>query len=418
MDAPLSPALAPVAAHERVVSLDVLRGFALFGILIVNILDYSPEALSGIDRAVRDTITVMAEGSFFPLFSLLFGVGFAVFLGRAEVTGRSPLPFYLRRVIGLFAIAVLQFLLLEDRNILLRYAYLALPLMLFWKATPRVCVIAAVLFLALAAGRGAMNVAVTRWQMGDPQRAELIQQARQAAQAEQKRRSAAYTTVAASRSFPQFVEFRAKGLANALQFSANFRRNQSLFVILAMFTLGAALWRGGVLTRARDHRHLLWVMLIAGAIVGVSGNIYMATRSQASGGVWPNMWPLAATTYVGNVALALGYVAAILLLCLSRSVAWRYISSPLATIGRMGLTNYLWQSVAMSALFLPYGANLEAAIPVWSLALIAVAIFIAGWPMSSWWLARFRFGPAEWLWRCITYARWQPLRDTPIPHRG
>jgi len=96
----------------------------------------------------------------------------------------------------------------------------------------------------------------------------------------------------------------------------------------------------------------------------------------------------------------------------------RYISSPLATIGRMGLTNYLWQSVAMSALFLPYGANLEAAIPVWGLTLVAVGIFIAGWTMSSWWLARFRFGPAEWLWRCITYAQVQPLRINALRNAG
>jgi uncharacterized protein len=412
MDAPLPSALSPVAPHERLASLDVLRGFALFGILIVNITDYSPPAVSRIDRAVRQTITVMAEGSFFPLFSLLFGVGFAVFLGRANAMGRNPLPFYLRRVIGLFVIAVLQVVFLEDRNILMRYACLAIPLMLFWKATPRVCVIAAGLFLALAAARGAAHVAATQWEMRDPQRASSLKAAQAAAQAERKERSAAYEQVAAARSFAQFAYYRAAWeLPALLEFSADFRRNQSLFVILAMFTLGVGLWRGGVFIDAAAHHELLRFMLILGGIVGIAGNLYMTTRPEMAANRWVSVWWLAAITYAGNVALALAYVAAIMLFCLSASAAWRSISSPLATIGRMGLTNYLWQSVAMSALFLPYGANLEGKLPVWGVTLMAVAIFIACWPMSSWWMARFRFGPAEWLWRCITYGKLQPMRD-------
>jgi uncharacterized protein len=415
MAAPLPSALLPIAPQERLVSLDVLRGFALFGILIVNIMEFSPDAVSPIDRAVRQTITVMAEGTFFPLFSLLFGVGFAVFLGRAADAGRNPLPFYLRRVIGLFVIAVLQFVFLEDRNILLRYAYLAIPLMLFWRATPRVCLIATALFLALAAGRGAAHVAATRWETTDPQRAEPIKAAQTAAQIEQKQRLAAYQQAAESRSFSQFVGFRARWqLANSLEFSANFRRNQSLFVILAMFTLGVALWRVGVFLDTAVHHRMLRFMLIVGGIIGVAGNLYMTTRPEVNGNRWLNVWWLAATMYAGNVALTLAYVAAIMLLCLSASAVWHSISSPLATIGRMALTNYLWQSVAMSALFLPYGANLEGKVPAWGLALIAGAIFVAGWAVSGWWMARFRFGPAEWLWRCITYAQLQPLRNDAL----
>ena len=411
MDAESPPALEPVAPHDRVPSLDVLRGFALFGILIVNILDYAPDAVSLVDRAIRDTITVIAEGSFFPLFSLLFGVGFAVFLGRASAAGRNPLPFYLRRVIGLFAIGVLQFIFLEDRNILLRYSFLALPLMLFWRATPRVCVIAAVVFLALAAGRGPMNAAATRWERSDPQRAESLRVAQTTAQAEQKQRFAAYQKAAASGSFSAFVVFRATWqLGNDMRYSANFRRNQSLFVILAMFTIGVALWRAGVFTHPAHHRKLLQEMLITGGIVGIVGNLYMSTGPEANGNAWLNVWPLAATAYISNVALALAYMSAVVLLCLSPTALWRRVSSPLAIIGRMGLTNYLWQSVAMSTLFLPYGASLEGKVPVWGLALIAIAIFVACWPMSVWWLSRFRFGPAEWLWRSITYAQFQPLR--------
>ena len=76
----------------------------------------------------------------------------------------------------------------------------------------------------------------------------------------------------------------------------------------------------------------------------------------------------------------------------------------------MGLTNYLWQSVAMSLLFLPYGLGLAGRLPFWAYPLIAVPIFLSHIPLSAWWLARFRFGPVEWLWRAATYARVEPLR--------
>jgi uncharacterized protein len=82
----------------------------------------------------------------------------------------------------------------------------------------------------------------------------------------------------------------------------------------------------------------------------------------------------------------------------------------LAVVGRMGLTNYLWQSVAMAAIFLPYGANLDGKLPLWTMPLVAILIYAPCWPVSSWWLAHFRFGPVEWLWRSFTYWRWQPFQ--------
>lgn len=404
--------LTPVSSHDRVHTLDVLRGFALFGILLVNILDYSPGVVSDIDRVLQMGIDVLADGTFYPLFSLLFGIGFAVFLGRAEHAGRNALPLYVRRVVGLFAFGVLQFVLLEERNILLRYAYLAIPLLLFWKATPHVCVIAAMIFLTLAAGRGAIHRGLLDWEMRDAGRARLLKDEQASAQAMQKQRQAAFREVAASRSYTKFVEFRVKWrLGNQLYFSGDLRRNQSLFVIMAMFVLGVALWRANLFTQSDRYRRFLWTVLVAGGPVGLVGNWYVTTGAlgNTTGAVIAQPHT-AAILYISNVLLMLAYGSGILLLCGRGSEVWRRRVAPLAMIGRMGLTNYLWQSVAMSILFLSYGAALEGQVPIWALPLIAVGIYLPCWPMSAWWLARFRFGPAEWVWRCITYARLQPLR--------
>jgi uncharacterized protein len=238
-DATIPSQIGPVGASDRLIALDSLRGFALLGILIVNIFDYAPEATSGADRAVRAAVNVLAEGSFYPLFSFLFGVGFAVFLGRAQGAGRRALPLYLRRVFGLFLIGVAQIVFLEDRNILLRYAVFALPLLVFWKASPRTCLIAAAVFLSLAIGRGAIHRAIVERELADSVRAQAVQEQQSARQATQKLRQAAYRDAAASGSYRDFVVFRAVWqVGNQLRFSVDLRRNASLLLIFSMFLLG------------------------------------------------------------------------------------------------------------------------------------------------------------------------------------
>jgi uncharacterized protein len=86
----------------------------------------------------------------------------------------------------------------------------------------------------------------------------------------------------------------------------------------------------------------------------------------------------------------------------------------------MGLTNYLMQSVAMSLIFLPYGLRLESSLPLWAYPLIGLVIFASHFPVSVWWLGRYRFGPVEWVWRLATYGRVQSmrLRRDPVPTAG
>jgi uncharacterized protein len=138
--------LAPVEARARIESLDVLRGFALLGILLMNIEGMAgplmasmtgvDPALTGADRIVDTLVYLLVQGKFYPLFSLLFGMGFALMLVRAQQSGAAfPMP-YLRRVVALLAIGLAHGLLLWSGDILLIYALLALPLLLFFRDTP------------------------------------------------------------------------------------------------------------------------------------------------------------------------------------------------------------------------------------------------------------------------------------------
>ncbi len=413
--------VAPVSPSERVQALDVLRGLALFGILVVNILDYAPTAKSGAERFTVQLIDVFADGSFYPLFSLLFGVGFAVFLDRAAARGGNGVILYVRRLLALLVIAVLQFVLLEDRNILVRYAFLALPLLLFWRASARVCFGAALLCFGLAIARGPIDrtLALRTWR--DPVTAAVAREQLSADRAQNQARRAERQPVAATHSFPEYATYRAGQVLNVLSWSIDLRRNTSLLHILAMFLLGAAAWRARVFSPPTFNRRLHRRILVWGALAGVAGNL--AVVQGLAGNLFvprPIGGPLAlvtvrsvlttAITFTADTALTLAYVAGMMLLLYGGRAAWHRRFAALAVIGRMGLTNYLWQSVAMSLLFLPYGLQLDGKLPVWAYPLIGVVIFASHLPLSIWWLARYRFGPAEWLWRTATYGRPQPMR--------
>jgi uncharacterized protein len=405
--------LAPVAPEERVLSLDVLRGLALFGILIVNILVYAPKPSSAGDWATAKVISISAEGSFYPLFSLLFGVGFAVFLDRAASRGGNGVVLYVRRVIALLAIAVLQIILLDEQNILVRYAFLALPLLLFWRASARVCFGAALICMVLAVMRSPVNQGLSEGEMRDPVLAGHAREQRAAGQARVWARRAEWQRVKATHSFLEAAAFRMRWqVPNQLAWSMNLRRNPTLFHILAMFLLGAAAWRARVFVEPHKYRRLMIHLFGWGLVVGLAGNLALNIGPRGDSISFFASRPIITivVTLVADTGLALSYASAVMLLWSSGRTVWRRSFAPLAWIGRMGLTNYLWQSVAMSLLFLPYGFGLEDKLPYWAYPLIAVPIFLSHIPLSEWWLARYRFGPVEWLWRTATYARVQPMR--------
>jgi uncharacterized protein len=416
--------LAPVSTSDRVEALDVLRGIALLGILVVNILDYAPSPASTADRVVTALINLFAAGSFYPLFSLLFGVGFAVFLERATVRGVSGVWPYLRRLGGLLLIGVLQIVLLEDRNILVRYAFLAVPLLLFWRASARACLVAGAVCLALTVARGPINRMLVERQLRDPVAAAAFGDARAREQTEREARLAAGRQAAATRSYTAVAAYRARWqVPQQLRWSADLRRNPSLFHILAMFLFGAAAWRSRLLVdKARLPQRLLRLVVISAGVGGIVGNVVLIAGPQ--GDTLPPFagHPTLVTlvSVLCNTALTLTYAGAIVLVMSSGHDAWRRRLAALAVIGRMGLTNYLMQSVAMSLIFLPYGLRLESSLPLWAYPLIGLVIFASHFPVSVWWLGRYRFGPVEWVWRLATYGRVQSmrLRRDPVPTAG
>ena len=390
----------PIAPDERIATLDVLRGLALLGILLMNMeafvgpLDLSTSGIDphwqGVDRWADAFVYILVQGKFFTLFSLLFGAGFAVMAQRAEVAGRDFTRFYLRRSLGLLGIGLVHALLLWSGDILVVYALLSFLLLAFREAPrawlPVMGVLAYLAAIGLMLLLGALMLLV-------PDEVTAAQATHAQAAIEAQRQAYGHGT------YGQAVLQRLRDFGASLG---------ALLVVgpqvLGMFLIGSWFARSGAIAHPGAHQRL-FTWLRRGALP--LGLALMLACTWYQPWLAPGRFDLRSAAVYGGSALAgllmcLGYLA--------WGVRWSHALRWLAPAGRMALSNYLGQSLVCTLLFYGYGLGwFEQMGRAWQL-LFAVALFAAQVALSRAWLRHFRFGPMEWLWRAITYWRWPPLR--------
>ncbi|MFZ5638348.1 MAG: DUF418 domain-containing protein [Pseudomonadota bacterium] len=410
-----SAPLHPVAAAERIEAMDVLRGVALLGILLMNIeafvgaptsaLTGLDPSLTGADRVADAAVFVLVQGKFYLLFSLLFGMGFAVMMARANAAGRPFFPLYLRRTLALLAIGLAHLLLIWSGDILTMYALIALPLLLIFRTVPwrQLPYWAAALYLLNVLALFGMNALGSIAQL-EPTVAAEMDKALQAQAAEMQRLVEAERAAYGAGTYLEAVAQRARD-AQALLPVMLFISGQ----VLGMFVLGAWFVGSGAIARPeafpRFYRVLRWIALPIGLVAMLVSFRMMPTveydRLDVGTGAATSLALLAA------LPMCLGYVAWILRgleSALSPVLRW------VAPAGRMALTNYLGQSLICTLIFYGYGLGAFERLPrLWQIP-FAFALFAAQVAFSRWWMARYRFGPAEWLWRAVTYRQWPPMR--------
>jgi uncharacterized protein len=389
--------MGPVQKRERVAALDAVRGFAILGILLVNIelfrgpqilLSFAgAEGLTGADAAVSTVISIFAESKFITTLAFLFGLGFALQGMRAEERGRSPGRLLARRLAVLALFGVLHAVFVWSGDILLTYALIGLLFLLFYRRRPRTMTIWAGVFLALPLLLTTLVavLALLAPSGGEaaPQIGFLVDLGRNA--------EVAYT----SGSYPQMVIQRLRELAIMLPLA--------LFgagaVILCMMLLGGAVARAGWPADLASHGRALRFAATAGILVGLPLNAAYALSLRA--GTDPVATLGLPLFVVGAPLLAIGYMANIVLLV--QRFPNGVVTRRLAAVGRLALTNYLSQSIVMTAIF--YGLGLYGSVSLATAVLIAAALLTLQLVLSPIYLSRFDQGPAEWLWRRLTYGR-------------
>ena len=384
---------APIVESERARVLDALRGFALLGILVSHVPDFSgwnfmtpaEQAASGhFDGAASLVQDFLIRGKFYSLFSLLFGIGFAVQIESAARRGANFARHFARRLIVLFLIGLAHALFWYG-DILKDYALIGFGLILLHGSRPRTIAWAAVLVFALR----------LVW----PSIAAWLTPALGLAQASSDGESAfgALTRVFAG------ADTGAIFLANlglvklkALQLIYD----GTAISILSMFLLGA------LVGKLRLHRgapaqllcRLFWIC----APIGVIANAALAPLHAATPEFPPtNAWVLENTIYaIAAPAMTVAYASGFAWLW-SRGFApmlrW------LAPAGQMALTTYISQTLILAALFYGVGAGLYGRVGLIEGAMLALGIFVVQCAIAAVWLRWFQFGPIEWVWRRLTY---------------
>jgi uncharacterized protein len=367
------------SVQNRIVALDVLRGFALFGVLLVNMLDFSSSALraetlgargSELDQIVDVAIAFFAITKFYLLFSFLFGVGFAVQMRRMAASGRPFVGFYLRRLGGLFLIGLAHAVLVWDGDILRLYAAAGV-LLLVVRRWP---------VWALLALAGGVALGGLLW-FG------LLADA---------------STLSSLALADSITVFRSGTYAEVVAY----RLNQPMILdiqvpmVFVMFLLGLVAGRSGLLDEPARYQPLArrwWKWALP---VGLAGNALMMLGYADSDSLLISLG-----VHVG--APALSFVYACWGLLFAERLAW------LAPGGQMALTNYLSQSLVSTTLFYGYGFGLYDTLMPAAMLLVVCGLFGAQVLASRLWMRWFRFGPVEWLWRSWSYGQWQVLQRLP-----
>lgn len=334
---PVVRASAVPTPAARIGELDALRGFALCGILVVNIYQQLVFLGSGRPAELPPVVALLFADRFLPIFAVLFGAGFGIFLRRAAAHTERPRLVLARRLLVLLVIGAVHFVF-HPGEVLTAYAVFGLLVLL-----P----------VSYLRGRPALVVAVVLLLVG----AQIVR---------------GYGPI------PGLLvlgyALAALGVPDALR-----RRPRRIAVAFAISGPLAALWTGLLLARAE--------LPVVNVVGGLGGGVSLLPP-------------------VGAVVTALAYCCGFLLLL--RTPAGPLLDRLLTPMGRMALTNYL----CATAMFLAGGAvlgidSVEDAPRI--LALTAgILVIQAAWSRA--WLAAFRYGPAEWLWRCLTWWRRLPIR--------
>jgi uncharacterized protein len=406
----------PVRSDERIQILDVIRGFALFGILQVNFL-YFPGGFVG---KFQDFVL---DGKMRTIYSFLFGLGFAIQLIRAEESGRPFFLRYLWRTVLLLLIGSAHFVFIWWGDILREYALMAVMLLVVRRARPwlLLTLAAAILLFRVSDVSNTLpgfasnaNTAQPVFHRADPEHVNEVRVATQIhndrvnlwrAQREQAEQDGGY-----------FAGVRASA---GLWLDGLRRTNLNVFLrndLMVMFLLGLYVGRRRILHEPEKHRRLLWWALGVAGVIGFTGAFYNVFGALAKDyGLGAPDWVTDRVAYyIGNDCCAVFYICAVTLLFLGFRW-WRGWATAFAAVGRMGLTNYLMHSVIMTTVLYARGLGLQPRAFTWWGIVILETVFIFQIFYSRWWLKRFQYGPVEWAWRSATWLRREPTRPRTEP---
>ena len=408
----------PVARDERIVALDFIRGIAVLGILFPNIVAHGDAILSYFwppnlpggattaDKAIWLVQLVLVDGKFRGLFTLLFGAGMMLFMERARARGATRW-LQARRLLWLALFGLIHFFFIWTGDILFLYAVSGLVALTMLDWSPRTQLKIGVLWFLV----GSLMLTLTLGQQAALESVPAIQQSSPARYAEARESWAGQLADArleisamSGDSYAGVVEYRLREEADGIAQAVFFGPLETIPLML----IGMAFYRMGVFERRFDRarmRRWAWIGLLGGALLTVPIGLF-AYRAD---------FPFALTQFAFNgpagflhLPMVLGLVVLLSLWAPTASRTW--LGSRFVAAGRMAFSNYIGTSIVMMLVFQGWAGDMFHRFHRPQLFLFV----LLGWALmllwSKPWLAHFRYGPLEWLWRCLTYWRLFPMR--------
>lgn len=388
----------PTDPKDRIAQIDILRGFALFGVLLVNVFGYNSSFFdfSGFYKAFEDPLnsTVynlvvgFAADKFIFIFSFLFGIGFSIMYLKYHTDEKHFFSLYLRRMLALMIFGIIHILFFWAGDILLSYSLMGIILLFSRKLRSGLLLFLSILIYFFPI----LYIAFQSIYTFLPDALSSV------------------TTI----KIPEVIDTYSGG-----SYFEIFRLRLSEFIafrninliyyapkVLSLFIFGYLFFKHKFLEKINASKGKYFILSIVLFTAGVVSTLFTDNIVNALANADTN--PFYTAIYMGvfeitNIFLGFSYI--LLILILSQVKVFSNILDPLKYIGRTALTNYLMQSVIFTTIMYSYGFGKFGSYQPWQLVIFAVVVFVIQIIISKIWLQKFRFGPLEWIWRKMTYLR-------------
>ena len=401
--------ISPVSDAKRIISLDVLRGFAILGILIINIQSFSmvqaaylnPTAygdLTGLNQWIWILSHTLADQKFITIFSILFGAGVVLITSRFEAKNKNVASLHYRRTFWLLIIGLIHAYIFWYGDILVVYSLCAFLLFFFRNVKPYQLLITGLVLISITSLISLfLGLSISFW---PPEAVEGNMMSWKPDFEIIERELAAYRG--------SWLEQMSNRVPAAAMMHTAIFVFYLFWRVFGVMLIGMALFKWGVLTAERSkqfYKRLMLAGLCSGlplVVIGVKFNFDRAWSFYYS------MYLGMQFNYWGSLGIALFYIGLVMLIC--KAINQNKIMNAFAATGRMALSNYLLQTVICTTIFYGHGFGLFGQVERVYQVLIVIGIWVFQLNISPWWLTYFKFGPVEWLWRSLTYLKAQPFR--------
>ncbi|WP_440603167.1 DUF418 domain-containing protein [Bacillus sp. GB_SG_008] len=378
-----------ISQNERIHSIDIIRGIAIFGIFLVNwpvLAGIESRDLTGVyeglDRYIRLFYDLFVQTKFYTIFSFLFGLGFYIFMKRAEEKAYRPKLLFIRRLLILLLFGFLHYVLLWDGDILHNYAISGFVLLLFYKRQPKTLLIWSLIllsiweFIMLLASSTMLVVPLEK--LGDFS-APVVPLLNWSLQVQDR-----------------FTAFYSEEIGYSLMM---------LPETVGLFLLGLYAGKKEIFRRVKDIDTKLKKWQIIAFIATLPTWWIMIVYFNMNDSYMP--FKMIGFITLSGKTLFIFYI--LTLMRLLQHAKWQKIFRPFQYVGRMALTNYISQTIVTLLVFgLLFQANIV--FPLWGGTLFCIGFYIIQIFVSRWWLSRYQYGPLEYIWRLGTYGKNMPMK--------